>query len=180
MQISNGIDVNSEWTDVIAWTSNGSRWNSIQTDGLSVEHRKERKRSGALNQNSGYNFSIVLFKNGIEKLKFNLPVQNQPTWTNSNGGAVAAAADINNWVSSGATSVIIPDVSKETKQDEQIAKQDEIIVELQNVVSALTSSSPVGGIEKSQQELLYDLNLKMNVQLEQNQTIIYLLKAIAE
>lgn len=99
MYISNGIDVDAGWKDSLAWSDNGTKWNSIKFDGITVEYRKRQKRSGALNHSSGHNYSIQLSDEGKDKLRFTLPIANQAGWTNDIAGAQQAVDDITTWMS---------------------------------------------------------------------------------
>ena len=101
MYISNGIDVDAGWKDSLAWSDNGTKWNSIKFDGITVEYRKRKKRSGALNHSSGYNYSIQISDEGKDKLRFTLPISNQAGWTNDVTGAQQAVDDITTWISVG-------------------------------------------------------------------------------
>lgn len=99
IHVSNGQNIVREWQDVIAYSFNGAEWKTIQKDGVSVDYRKERAIHGALNNDSGFNYKIIINHQSLRKLEFTLPVQNQPTWTNDLAGVYRAIADINSWIS---------------------------------------------------------------------------------
>lgn len=98
MQVANGIDINPEWKDSLAWSTDGIKWRSVQLDGIQVDYHSSRQRSGALNENYPQVFEIILTDQAVEKLRFRLPIDNQPTWTNTPTGAKQALDDITSWL----------------------------------------------------------------------------------
>lgn len=150
MFLSNGIDIDAAWNDSIAWSSNGTKWNTIQKDGLTVRSHSAQRRSGALNQNSGRDISIIIEHQGKIVLNFKLPVQNRPTWTNNVAGSIVAVDEINTWLSvSGyateanqSTQITIAN-DQLTELEAHTVQNDDIITELQNIVTTTGANNVV-------------------------------------
>lgn len=100
MEISNGVDVDASWTDVIAHRATGGAWSTINKTGLRVKSDKINGNTNSPLVSVAQRFMITLLDGEDELLQFDLSeVSNQAGWTLTDAGLNQAVLDLNNWIS---------------------------------------------------------------------------------
>jgi len=106
MQVKNGVDVDPGWDKVIAYSTDGVKWDTLHKDNISnVNHVYMENYKDISEATRGYLFQDLarIFIHTTDGRRFDFEVQgvtNQPTWitTPASAGLDAAIADINNWI----------------------------------------------------------------------------------
>ena len=101
LHISNGVDVQANWVESIAISSDGVLWGTFPKASLAVHPVKLERNVNALNDTAVKRVIGLRYK-GEDSFAIKIKlgeVANQAGWPDTDAGLVQAVSDINGWLS---------------------------------------------------------------------------------
>lgn len=97
MQVDNGVNIDPNWTDVISISHDGTNWDNISKEGLSVGQSFVGKPMFTYKYDQ---VARIILKRGDQHiLSFDIQqVTNQAGWTGDPSGLQQAVSDITSWL----------------------------------------------------------------------------------